>query len=106
MGAEKVVTSLKFWEDMLGKSKSGWLLGGLEDGGSEDICFVDLQLWWTLRPHAAKLNECGFEKLASFLEKIASLPGVVRLLESGRMMPHMVEGYVYVGDDLVRKPVD
>lgn len=101
---KKAVATLKFWDEMLSRSKSGWLLGGLEDGGPTDLCYVDLSLYWSLRPHTSKIEACGFASIGKFLRKVGSLPGITRLFESGRLMPNMGEGYIYVGDDLVPEP--
>merc|ERR1712187_252983 len=97
---QKLVTALKFWDDQTKRSRTGWMLGGLEDGGPDDLCYVDLSIYWTLRTHVSLLEACHFTNLVSFVKKVGELPGIIELISSGRLMPNMGEGYVYVGDDL------
>lgn len=101
---ERTMCSLKFWEDMLSRSNSGWLLGGMGDGGPDELCYVDLSVYWTLRPHKALLQQLGCQKLSELISRVGDLPGVKRLIDSGRMMPEIGEGYLYKEDDLVKKP--
>eukprot|EP00928_Gymnodinium_smaydae_P094448 TRINITY_DN7936_c0_g1_i1.p1 TRINITY_DN7936_c0_g1~~TRINITY_DN7936_c0_g1_i1.p1 ORF type:complete len:304 (-),score=53.61 TRINITY_DN7936_c0_g1_i1:106-1017(-) len=100
---QKTMIALKYWEKTIGQSKSGWLLGGIGDGGKDFLCYVDLALYWKLRPHAQLLETLGCDKLAQFVHKVGSLPGIQRLLTSGRLMPAIGEGYAYQEDDLVKK---
>mmetsp|Transcript_136078 Transcript_136078/g.261372 ORF Transcript_136078/g.261372 Transcript_136078/m.261372 type:complete len:304 (-) Transcript_136078:207-1118(-) len=101
---KKLVAVLKFWDDLVSRSSTGWMLGGLGDGGPGDLCYVDLSIYWSLRSCVEVLETCGFNALANFIKKVQQLPGVVRLVDSGRLMPNMGAGYVYVGDDLVPSP--
>lgn len=101
---QKAMNALKFWETTVSRSKSGWLLGGLGDNGKDFLCYVDLALYWKLRPHASVLETIGCTGLLKFIQKAHSLPGIKRLLESGRLMPAIGEGYIYKDDDLVKKP--
>mmetsp|Transcript_13431 Transcript_13431/g.35480 ORF Transcript_13431/g.35480 Transcript_13431/m.35480 type:complete len:266 (+) Transcript_13431:141-938(+) len=102
--AEKTCAALKFWEDAAGRSTTGWLLGGLGDGKAGGLCFVDLALYWTLRPHVAILDQLGCAALVKFVGAVRGQPGVARLVDSGRMMPDMRAGYLYQGDDLCPAP--
>lgn len=102
---DKALAALKFWEGLLAASKSGWVLGGLGDGRSDALCYVDLAVYWKLRLFAAVLERCSCPALRQHLAKVAALPGMARLLESGRMMPEITQpGYKFTEDELVKKP--
>lgn len=102
---QKTRNALKFWDDLVSKSTSGWLLGGLGDGKADAICYVDLDLYWSLRPHVEILKGIGLENLVKFVQNVHVLPGMKRLLDSGRMMPDISESYAYTDDDLVKQSV-
>lgn len=94
---QKAGNALKFWDDVIGKSKSGYIM---------PFCsYVDVSLFWTLRSHPALLEKCGCSKLKAYVEKIERLPGFQRMVTGMRIMPAMTQpGYVYTGDDLASKP--
>jgi glutathione S-transferase len=103
---KKLVLALKFWDEQCGRSPSGWMLGGLGDKGPDEICYVDLSIYWTLRENVSILKDCGYDNLVKFVARVEALDGIKRLFSSGRLMPKIGDGYVYQGDDLVPAPKD
>jgi hypothetical protein len=101
---QKALAAIKFWEDMLGRSATKWLLGGMGDGGSDGMCYVDVALFEAVRPYTEILKEMGCVHLCGFVSSVLTLPRMENLISSGRLMPSMGEGYLYQGDELVPAP--
>lgn len=90
--SQKNGNALKFWDDTIGKSKSGFIM---------PFCsYVDVALFWSLRTHKALLEKCGCAKLSDYVTKFEGMPGFKRMVESKRIMPDMGPGYMYQEDDL------
>eukprot|EP00929_Paragymnodinium_shiwhaense_P113879 TRINITY_DN82172_c0_g1_i1.p1 TRINITY_DN82172_c0_g1~~TRINITY_DN82172_c0_g1_i1.p1 ORF type:complete len:317 (-),score=50.17 TRINITY_DN82172_c0_g1_i1:47-997(-) len=102
--SQKTLNALKYWEDLLGNSKSGWLLGGLKASKVTSCCYVDLALFWTVRAHKQLLEELGCTGILKLVKSVEDTRGFSRMVTSNRIMPAIGAGYVYQEDELAKLP--